>query len=153
MAFHAPELSSVDFKAVFEQSVCHQLLLDTSLTIVAASDPYLKITMTRREAIVGRYLFEVFPDNPDFSHADGVAQLRQSLFKVMKTRLPHDMAIQRYDIPRPHAEGGGFEERYWRPRNWPILGTDGLVEWIVHQVEDVTGQVLAQKVRNIARGT
>jgi PAS domain-containing protein len=147
MSFHPSELSPVDFKAVFEQSANRQLLLDTSLTIVAVTDSYLKATMTGREAIMGRYLFEVFPDNPDFSHADGVAQLRQSLFKVMKGRAPHEMAIQRYDIPRPASQGGGFEERHWRPCNWPILDADGLVEWIVHQVEDVTQMVLAQKAR------
>lgn len=152
MQFTQTDLSPVDFRAVFEQSAYRQLLLDTSLTIVAVTDSYLKVTMTTREAIVGRYLFEVFPDNPDFSHADGVSQLRQSLFKVMKTRQPHEMALQRYDIPRDPAEGGGFEERHWRPSNWPILGADGLVEWIVHQAEDVTDQVLAQKARNAARG-
>lgn len=150
MSFPSSDLFPVDFQAVFEQSASLQLLLDTSLTIIAASNAYLEATMTRREAIIGRYLFEVFPDNPDFSHADGVSQLRQSLFKVMKARAPHEMAIQRYDIPCPQ---GGFEERYWRPRNWPILGADGLVEWIVHQAEDVTDQVRAQNARNMARGS
>lgn len=150
MPFNQTDLSQVDFRAVFEQSASRQLLLDTSLTIVAVTDSYLEVTMTKREAIVGRYLFEVFPDNPDFGHADGVTQLRQSLFKVIKGRAPHEMAIQRYDIPRPQDQGGGFEERYWQPRNWPILGADGLVEWIVHQAEDVTDLVLAQKARNAA---
>jgi PAS domain-containing protein len=149
MSFHPSDLAPVDFRAVFEQSASLQLLLDTSLTIVAVTDSYLAATLTRREAIIGRYLFEVFPDNPDFSHADGVTHLRQSLFKVMKTRAPHEMAIQRYDIPSPQ---GGFEERYWQPRNWPILGADGLVEWIVHQAEDVTDQMRAQKARNVAGG-
>jgi len=36
-----------------------------SLQIVAVSNTYLKATMTRREEIIGRGLFEVFPDNPD----------------------------------------------------------------------------------------
>jgi PAS domain-containing protein len=141
------ELSPIDFRAVFEQSVYPELLLDTSLTIVAATDAYLKATLTARPAIIGRYLFEVFPDNPDWGHADGVSQVRQALFKVIKTRAPSMIPPLRYDIRKP---GGGFEERHWRSWNWPILGADGLVEWILHQTEDVTSQ--AQKEHNAARG-
>ncbi len=132
-----------DFRAVFEQSVDLQLLLDTSFIIVAVTDAYALATMTRREAIVGHYLFEVFPDNPDYSHADGVSNLRQSLLRVIQNRAPDEMPIQKYDIRRPGAEGGGFEERYWRLRSWPILGADGFVSLIVHDVRDVTGQVRA----------
>jgi hypothetical protein len=42
------------------------------LTIVAVSDAYLKATMTKREEVLGRGLFEVFPDNPDDPTATGV---------------------------------------------------------------------------------
>lgn len=34
-------------------------------TIVAANESRLRATLTRREDIIGRGLFEVFPDNPD----------------------------------------------------------------------------------------
>ena len=138
------EVAAADFRAVFEQSACLQLLLDTSFIIVAVTDAYAKATMTVRENIVGHHLFEVFPDNPDYSHADGVSNLRGSLLRVVQTRVLDEMPIQKYDIPRPAETGGGFEERYWRPRNWPILDADGFVELIVHQVEDVTELVRAK---------
>jgi hypothetical protein len=48
------------------------------------------------------------------------------------------MAVQKYDIRRPEAEGGGFEERYWNPVNSPVLGSDGEIAYIIHRVEDVT---------------
>jgi PAS domain S-box-containing protein len=49
------------------------------------------------------------------------------------------MAVQKYDIRRPEAEGGGFEERFWSPVNCPVL-TEGSGELacIIHRVEDVT---------------
>ena len=50
---------------MFEQSPALCLLLDTRFFIVAATDAYLAATMTVREHIVGRSLFDVFPDNPD----------------------------------------------------------------------------------------
>src|SRR5262245_64546691 len=48
------------------------------------------------------------------------------------------MAVQKYDVRRPVAEGGGFEERHWSPVNAPVLDTNGNVVWIIHRVEDVT---------------
>lgn len=54
-----------DFQALFESAPGLYLVLTPALTIVAVSDAYLKATMTKREEILGRRLFEVFPDNPD----------------------------------------------------------------------------------------
>ncbi len=48
------------------------------------------------------------------------------------------MAVQQYDIPRPAADGGGFEERYWSPFNSPVLDANGALKFIIHRVEDVT---------------
>ena len=103
-------------------------------TIVAATDAYLRATGTERPAILGRGLFEVFPDNPDAPGAESVRTLRASLERVIATRAADRMAEQRYDI----RLGGRFEERHWRPVNAPVLGPGGGVAHIVHSVEDVT---------------
>lgn len=55
------------------------LLPDPTYTIVAVSDAYLAATKTRRDEILGRALFAVFPDNPDDPAATGVSNLRASL--------------------------------------------------------------------------
>jgi len=128
----------VDFKLLFERAPGLYLILSPSLEIVTASDAYCRATMTEREQIVGRSLFDVFPDNPDDPAADGVANLKVSLRNVLEFRRPDSMAIQKYDVRRPDSEGGGFEERYWSPLNSPALGQDGEVRWIIHSVEDVT---------------
>ena len=67
-----------------------------------------------------------------------VANLRASLERVLAQRRPDAMAVQKYDIRRPEAEGGGFEERYWSPVNSPVLGRGGEIAYIIHRVEDVT---------------
>src|SRR5271157_1110467 len=94
--------------------------------------------MTKRDDILGKGIFEVFPDNPDDPGATGVRNLRASLRRVLVDKVPDTMAIQKYDIRRPESEGGGFEERHWSPVNSPVLGEDGEVTWIIHRVEDVT---------------
>lgn len=134
-----PALDVPDFKTLFERAPGLYLVLTPAFKIVAVSDAYAKATMTKREEIVGRALFEVFPDNPDDMRADGVSNLRDSLLNAMRTRIPDKMAIQKYDIRRPDGE---FELRYWSPLNTPVLGEDGYVRWIIHQVEDVTELML-----------
>jgi PAS domain-containing protein len=54
-----------DFRALFEAAPGSYLVLDPGLRVVAVSDAYLRATMTEREAIAGRGIFDVFPDNPD----------------------------------------------------------------------------------------
>ena len=127
---------SPDFRALFEKTPGSCLVLDTNFAIAAVNDAYCKATMTVRDDIVGRPLFQVFPDNPNDSSADGVQNLRASLLKVMKTCESDRMDIQKYDIERRGT--GGFEERYWSPLNIPVLGADGYVKWIIHAVEDMT---------------
>ena len=127
-----------DYRALFERGPGLLLVLDPGLHIAGVSDAYLTATMTRRDDIVGRHIFDVFPDNPDDPGATGVANLRASLERVRTLRQPDAMAVQKYDIRKPDDEGGGYEERFWSPLNTPVLDADGKLAWIVHKVEDVT---------------
>jgi signal transduction histidine kinase len=144
-----PRSESVgNYRKLFEASPDPYLILAAdppTFTIVAVSDAYLRATLTRRESIVGRGLFEVFPDNPEDPTATGMTNLRTSLERVISDRRPDTMAVQRYDIARPEEEGGGFEERFWSPRNTPICDPDGSVELIIHRVEDVTELVRLER--------
>jgi CheY-like chemotaxis protein len=132
-----PGVPSPDFRLLFESTPGLYLVLTPELRIVAVSDAYLKATMTRRDAILGQDIFEVFPDNPADPNATGTRNLRASLMRVLEQRRPDVMAVQKYDIRRPEMEGGGFEERYWSPVNSPVMDGDR-VAYIIHRVEDVT---------------
>ena len=130
--------AAIDFRKLFETAPGCFLVLSPGLRIIAVSDAYLAATNTRRGEITGRGLFEVFPDNPGDPGADGVRNLRASLERVLRSRQADRMARQRYDIPRPAAAGGGFEERHWDPLNTPVLDEAGNLVSIIHQVTDVT---------------
>jgi len=131
---------SLDFRVLFESAPGAYVVLDPDFRIVAVTNEYLAATLTVREQITGHHLFDVFPDNPDDPEATGTRNLRASLETVLRTRAPHTMAVQKYDIRRPESEGGGFEERYWKPVNTPVLA-GGAVVYIIHAVEDVTDLV------------
>jgi PAS domain S-box-containing protein len=109
------------------------LVLTPDLTICGASVAYLAATNTTDD-IIGRQLFEVFPDSPQNEH-QGMSALRSSLDRVIRLRSADTMALQRYDLVRPD---GSAEVRYWSPINAPVPDGAGELRWILHRVSDVT---------------
>ena len=75
----------LDFQQLFDAVPGLYLVLKPDFTIVAVSDAYLRGTMTKREEIVGRGIFDVFPDNPGDPNATGVRNLSASLRRVVQT--------------------------------------------------------------------
>jgi len=136
---------TIDFQALFQGAPDSYLVLDEDLVIVAVSDAYARATMTRREDIVGKGVFDIFPDNPDDPNAEGVNNLRLSLTRVRNTLQADAMPVQKYDIRKPAEQGGGFTERFWSPLNAPVMHADGTLAYIIHRVEDVTEFVQIQR--------
>ena len=81
------------FQALFQSTPGLYLVLAPDLTIVAVTDAYLHATMTKREDILGRGVFEVFPDNPNDPSATGVRNLRTSLQRVLQDKTSDAMAV------------------------------------------------------------
>lgn len=135
----------------FDASPHPYMLIDPGpgLRILDINDAYAQATLIQREDVVGKPLFEVFPDNPELDTADGVSNLYQSLSAVVKTGEPHAMAVQRYDIRAPDGE---FVERHWQPINTPIHDDAGKLVCLLHHVEDVTSIVLAGGGRAVVAG-
>ncbi|WP_220035955.1 SpoIIE family protein phosphatase [Modestobacter versicolor] len=127
-----------DFRRVFDQAPVPFLLLTPDLVIVHANRARLEATATTLEETVGRHLFDVFPLNPDDPGADGITNLGASLAEARDTRRPVTMAIQKYDIPLPD---GTYVERFWSPRNVPILDEAGEVVLLLHRSDDITDYV------------
>jgi signal transduction histidine kinase len=94
--------------------------------------------MTQREEILGRGIFEVFPDNPAEPTATGERNLRASLERVVRYQTADTMQVQKYDIRRPELAADAFEERYWSPVNTPVLSAAKQCLYIIRRVEDVT---------------
>ncbi|WP_406002705.1 PP2C family protein-serine/threonine phosphatase [Streptomyces sp. NBC_00829] len=136
----------IDYAAVFDALPSAVLLLTPDLAIVDVNAAYLDVSGREKDRIIGRHLFEVFPDNPGDPTATGVRNLAASLKRVADTGIRDSMALQRYDVEA--SEGSGvFEERYWSPVNSPVLGPDGQVAFIVHRVEEVTALIRARSGR------
>jgi PAS domain S-box-containing protein len=132
---------SVDFQLAFEGLPGNLLLLAPDApqyTILAISNELLRLTAGDRAHIVGRSIFEVYPENPAATAASGPASLRVSLQQALELKQPDQMPVVRYDLP---TADGGFEARYWLPLNKPVLGPTGEVQYLIHSTEDVTARV------------
>ncbi|MFH8504845.1 PP2C family protein-serine/threonine phosphatase [Streptomyces flaveolus] len=118
-------------------------LLDRNLMYVDANEDFTRLAGRSREQLIGRYIFDVFPENPGDRAAAGMRETRASLLRVIATGKRDTMALLRYDIEDPHRPGH-WQEHFWSPVNAPVLGPDGRVALVVHRVEEVTQLIRAR---------
>lgn len=133
----------IDYAAVFQALPGMVALLTPELVYADANEEFLKVTGRTREQMIGRRLFDVFPDNPNDPSATGMRNLAASLHRVLATGERDTMALQRYDVESGERPGE-WEERYWSPVNAPVFGPDGRVALLVHRVEEVTELIRAR---------
>ncbi|HWI35955.1 MAG TPA: PAS domain-containing protein [Burkholderiales bacterium] len=137
-------MRGVDYQKLFEAAPVPIIVLDRDLRVVAVNDAYLGATLTTRDTLLGRGLFEALPPDPAQAQAQGV--VRRLLERVLAERAPQRLALQRYDVPRPE---GGYERRYWNAELAPLFGPDGEVEHIRCTVEEVTDRAHDARLRQL----
>ncbi|WP_327363956.1 PP2C family protein-serine/threonine phosphatase [Streptomyces sp. NBC_01296] len=138
--------AEIDYAAVFQALPGMVALLTPELVYVDVNEEFLRMAGRTREQLVGRYLFDVFPDNPGDPAATGARNLQASLQRVLATGERDTMALQRYDVESAERPGE-WDERYWSPVNAAVLGPDGRVAVLVHRVEEVTELIKARGSR------
>lgn len=137
----ASTIGNLDYREIFEQgNVLYLILAPDSprFTILGASDAYLQATRRSREELVGRGIFEAFPENPDDTASKAEGSVRASIEQVLSTHAPHRLPVQKYDVPKPESEGGGYEVKYWSAVHFPVFGKGGELIHIAQRVEDIT---------------
>ncbi len=133
----------IDYQVVFQALPGAVALLTPDLVYADVNEAYLSLSGRSRDQLVGRYVFEVFPDNPGDPAATGVRNLHASLRRVAATGERDAMALQRYDVADPERPEV-WQERYWSPINVPVFAPDGTVTLLLHRVEEVTELIKAR---------
>ena len=129
-------MNAQDYEAIFQQSTALQLVIDTNFNIISASDAFINKSETNRDIIIGKNLFDVFPDNIEQSGNAGSDSIKASFNRVIKNKITDTLPIIKYDIPNP--KGGGFITKYWKTSHSPIFDNKNNVKYIVQVAEDVT---------------
>ena len=122
-----------DFLRLFNSVPGAYLVLDNELKVIAITDELAEAMQVDRKVSLGRFIFDVLPDDPN--DPTGFEVWQASLLKVLETGNPDFMPVVKYAIQR---RDGGFTEKFWLPSNTPVLGRSGEVEYIIHRTEEVT---------------
>lgn len=109
------------------------LILDINFNVIAATDAYLATTLTKREEIVGKNVFDVFPENPKDPNTSR-QRLTESLNLAVSSKEPNKMPTIKYDIQNDNNE---FVERWWNVYNVPVV-ENGNVTFIINSVVEVS---------------
>jgi PAS domain S-box-containing protein len=139
------DLYSVDIRNFFTSLPGSNVLVRPNapvFTIVAVSDAYLQATGRTRDELIGRGLFDLFPNNPEDPNQTSEKTVRASLEYALLHKEPHHLPIQRYDIP---LEDGTYTERYWAAANKPVVNEAGEVVYLIHTAEDITSNLQAEQ--------
>ena len=123
----------IDFRALFAALPSPYTILDTDLCYVELNAAYARAVDRKREDLIGRNVFEMFPNE-----GEGGRQIRASFQRVLETRAQDSIAYIPYPIPRSAERGGGFEMHYWSTVHTPLLNADGEVVYILQNTVDVT---------------
>tara|TARA_R110002020_G_scaffold137805_3_gene307443 strand:- start:5732 stop:7213 length:1482 start_codon:yes stop_codon:yes gene_type:complete len=136
--------SAIDFGDVFDSLPSPHMVLDRNHCYVAVNRAYEEVVMRGRDELIGRNLFELFPND-----GESGKRLRESFNRVIETGESDTLAYIPYDIPRPPELGGGMEQRYWTAVHTPVLGKGGNERYVLQNTVDVTDIVSLRQAASL----
>lgn len=129
----------MDFATLFDVAPNAYMVLDAELRYVAANATYLELTASTLEQLLGRNIFELFPNDPADPNNLPARMLRGSLERVLATGERDHLALIPYRVPKKTESGAAVaEERYWSATHTPIRDASGKVALILQHTVDVT---------------
>ncbi|MDO9016283.1 MAG: PAS domain-containing protein [Deltaproteobacteria bacterium] len=130
--------SHVDYQGLFEVSPNAYMVVDRDLRYVAANATYLRETGSRLDQLLGRYLFDLFPNDPDDPNNDSARMLQRSLERVLETGERDHLAVIPYRVPKEVDGQLVTAERHWSATHSPVLDAAGRVAFVLQHTVDVT---------------
>lgn len=133
-----------DFEILFDALPSPYMLLDGRWNYVAVNAAYEAAVMRPRSELIGRHLFDLFPNDGESGR-----RLRESFERVFATGETDTIAYIPYDIPRPPEKGGGTETRFWTAVHTPVTKADGTTEFLIQNTVDVTEMVRLREAAHL----
>lgn len=133
----------IDFSEVFEDLPAPYAILDTDLRFVTVNECYVRETRRTREQLIGKYIFDVFPETPE----------RIDTFKTgfEKAVGGEYNSIERQPFSIDEANMGSADQidSWWTTHQVPVRDKDDSVIAILLKAEDVTEAVEVERTRDV----
>ncbi|WP_435135520.1 PP2C family protein-serine/threonine phosphatase [Actinacidiphila sp. bgisy144] len=143
--------AELDYAALFAAMPSACIVLDRQLTIVACNDAYLAATGRDPADLLGVRFFDAYPPDPGDPASQGAEVQRKSLEAALATGRTNILLLHRFTIPDPDRSGP-FAPHWWNVVNRPVRDAAGQVHLLIHQVDDVTEYVRAERAADTAHG-
>lgn len=131
---------TLNYKAVFEHSPAPTMILDDQLVYVAANGAYLEMLEVALEDILGKYVFDVFPEADDRVG---------SLKAVFENTLDGTPTVAS-EIPFRTRRDGVIKDQWWTVRH-SMVEHEGR-KYLIQFTRNVTDQVKLRDMRNALLG-
>lgn len=111
------------------ETVLPTIILDPGpgLKILFANEAFTTEAGLSHGQLVGRPVFDVFPENPESSESECISHTFHSINQMASLKEPQILTHQRYDIAN---SDGVFVECYWRLEFRPLLCVHKQVKFI-----------------------
>ncbi len=130
----------LDYAALFRGVPTPCVVLDTEFVVRDCNSAYVEVVGRPRTELVGRGLFELFPDMT--SSVDAAASsVRQALTTAARTGRSVTLGMLRYDVA-VSGRGAVPEPRFWVSTVVPVPAVEGEVTSLVYNVHDVSAFAL-----------
>ena len=141
-------VSDVNFESLFAHLPERYVVLEAQhgYKMIAANDAYLAVTGKSREQVIGKGLFDVFPDTSERAIRTGKGELEASFEKVIQTDAPDSTGVIRYDL---EGNDGKMSVRYWQATHYPIRNGKKITA-ILQSTADVTNIVMSSEELKLA---
>lgn len=116
------------------------MTLDRDLIFKNANQAYSRAVRRNREDLVGKYVFDAFPDSEERVEKVKTAFLQTLAGEITKLQLvPYQLLLP----------DGSMEDRLWDIENQPLYSTEGDIIGLVQFCEDVTEREAFRKERDL----
>lgn len=142
----------LQFRSIFQFMPAPSVVLlpdPPKFTILAVNNAYLEVVNSTEKDLIGKGIFEAFPENPEDRISNGVENLTNSLNLVIANKEVNNIPLQKYDIPIRGTTK--FKVSYASIQNIPIKDDDNNVTHILHSIEDVTDKKQLELLLEIER--
>ncbi len=129
----------IDFQRLFQDIPTPLMILDHDLCFMAANDCYLEMTSRTHGELIGRFVFDAFPESDD-----RIASIRCAFQRA----LAGEVTVLERNVFAIRGRDGVVEDSWWYCEQRPVIGDDGAIIGVMQHAHNVSREMAAERMRD-----